>query len=286
MKIRFDEAFWKEQAIEGMRDIVSPFGPVSKIHCWMRGKETPSRCWAAVHEFHCIYFCLQGEGQIEIDAVPYLIKANEAIGVLPHHPHRRLKGDSQVQYLLLRFAPGEPDLFLPLFNGTIQLKKQLSPLIPDIVDVYEKITWPDDIVAGNELGLRIGLLLNKLMTCVKRDLTATFPANPRLPGIMHTLLAPENIGLSLKEIAFKLNITSGHLTDLVHDSMGYSPRHIQQMVRHRTAVECLLHTTLSISQVAERSGFRSVYAFSRFFTRVAGMSPTAFRRKYGKTREE
>ncbi|MBQ9501359.1 MAG: AraC family transcriptional regulator [Lentisphaeria bacterium] len=284
MNIRFDEAFWREQALDRMRPIVSPLGPVTKIHCWRRGNEgTSARGWVAVHGFHCIYICLKGEGQIEIDAVPYHIKENEAVGVLPHHPHRRLKADSPVQYLLLRFEPVDPDLLLPLFNTTIQLKKKLEPLIQDIVSAYEKVRDPDDGIAGSDLGLRIGLLLNMLLTCVKRELIAASPANPRLTEIMHTLLAPENIGLSLKEIAFKLGITPGHLTDFVHDAMGYSPRNIQQMIRHHTAIECLLHTTLSISQVAERSGFRSVYAFSRFFTRVAGMSPTAFRRKYGKT---
>lgn len=287
MRIRFDKVLWMDTDKGGKRDISSPLSPVTNIHCWLRDETgMANRGWAAVHKFHCLYFCLRGAGRIEIDAVPYLIGENEAIGVLPHHPHRRLKEDSPVKYLLIRFEPVDPELVLPLFDATLELGKEIFPFIQDFVVAYEKAFESPTPGKCNDAGLRLGLLLNALMTCAKREFVTVPSDNQRLAEIMDALLAPENIGLSLKEIAFKLGITSGHLTDCVRDAMGYSPRHIRQATRHHVAEDCLLHTTLSISQIAEKTGFRSVYAFSRFFRRVTGMSPSSFRRKYGKTLEE
>ncbi|MBQ7207376.1 MAG: helix-turn-helix transcriptional regulator [Lentisphaeria bacterium] len=287
MKIRFDKALWAKLGKTERPDVASPLAPVTNIRCWVRDESGMSgRGGAAVHKYHCLYLCLEGAGKIEIDAVPYLIGENEAIGVLPQHPHRRPKGETPVKYFLIRFEPVDPGLLLPLFDATLRLGEEVRPFIQELVGAYERVCRNETLRNCNDVGLRLGLLLNALMTCAKREFSAAPSGNQRLSEVVDALLDPENIGLSLKEIAFKLGITSGHLTDCVRDAMGYSPRHIRQVTRYHAAVDCLLHTTLSISKIAEKTGFRSVYAFSRFFHRITGMSPTAFRRKYGKTREE
>ena len=287
MRIRFDKALWAKLDKTERPDVTSPLAPVTNIRCWVRDESGMSgRGGAAVHKYHCLYLCLEGAGKIEIDAVPYLIGENEAIGVLPHNPHRRLKGETPVKYLLIRFEPVDPGLLLPLFDATLELGKEIFPFIQDFVVAYEKAFESPTPGKCNDAGLRLGLLLNALMTCAKREFVTAPSGNQRLSEVMDALLAPENIGFSLKEIAFKLGITSGHLTDCVRDAMGYSPRHIRQTTRYHAAVDSLLHTTLSISKIAEKTGFRSVYAFSRFFRRVTGMSPSSFRRKYGKPSAE
>ncbi|MFW5841098.1 MAG: helix-turn-helix domain-containing protein [Planctomycetota bacterium] len=43
----------------------------------------------------------------------------------------------------------------------------------------------------------------------------------------------------------------------------------------------MLYSDESVSQVAAAMGFADIYAFSRFFKRASGLSPTAFRRKVG-----
>jgi AraC-like DNA-binding protein len=79
-----------------------------------------------------------------------------------------------------------------------------------------------------------------------------------------------------------MGITPGHLSDLIHDNLGYPPRDVKRSVRYQVAMNYLLHSSLSISEIAEAAGFRSVYAFSRFFKNASGESPLAFRRKHKK----
>lgn len=49
-------------------------------------------------------------------------------------------------------------------------------------------------------------------------------------------------------------------------------------VRTARACHCLAHSTLSLSEIAVRLGYSDLSAFSRAFARVAGMSPSQWRR--------
>ena len=288
MKIRFDAALWDKKGSLSMTDVTSPFAPVNKIHLFKRegnGEETASvrrPLPLAAHEFYCIYLCLKGSGYIETDGIQYFVQEGAAIGVLPYHPHRRVSS-GYVQYLLIRFLSADPEFVSSLFGITIKLESGIASYIQDLVTSYENVQRTPGEQACNEVGLRLALLLNKMKECERNALSEKKFSNQRVHDALQMIIAPENLNLSMREIAGKLGVTPGHLSDLVHDKIGYPPRGLRQMTRHRTAVNNLLHSTLSISQIAELSGFKSIYAFSRFFRKITGMSPSAFRRKYGKT---
>ncbi|MBQ9501356.1 MAG: helix-turn-helix transcriptional regulator [Lentisphaeria bacterium] len=286
MKIRFDATLWDKKGNSATIDVTSPFAPVNKILLFRRegdGKTVSSDRppVLAAHEFYCIYLCLKGSGYIETDGIQYFVEEGEAIGVLPYHPHRRVNS-GYVQYLLIRFLSADPEFVSSLFGGTVKLESGTGPYIQDLVTSYENVLRNAGGQSCNEVGLRLALLLNKMKDCERNALSEKKFSNQRVHDALQMIIAPENLNLSMREIAGKLGVTPGHLSDLVHDKLGYAPRGLRQMTRHRTAVNNLLHSTLSISQIAELSGFRSIYAFSRFFRNITGMSPTAFRRKYGK----
>lgn len=52
-----------------------------------------------------------------------------------------------------------------------------------------------------------------------------------------------------------------------------------RQIRRETAAELLEKTSLSVPEVAVRTGYQSVAAFSSFFRRAYGLSPRAFRRQ-------
>ena len=282
MKIKRDLPCWQDTKTI---DVDAPFSPVDKIFMWLRDeKMIHPQGWAVVHHYHCLYFCLEGSGELEIDGVPYLIKANEVIGVLPHQPHRRLPSNGPVKYLLIRFIPREPEQIRHLFGHSIWQSDQVHGALQEVVTAFEKVNFDrKQYPQSNELGLRTAILVNYLSDCVKKELTIPPGSGRRINDVMQQIFSPENIGEPLQKIARQIGITPGHLTDLVHDTIGYSPRHIRRVMRMRLAEEQLLHTTLSISEIAENVGYKSVYAFSRFFKIATGSSPNAYRKKYGQS---
>lgn len=282
MNIVFDCAIWQNVEKTSMPDVKTVFAPVDSIRLWLRDETSGStHGHAAVHDFYCLYLCLEGRGCIEVDGVPHFLETNEALGVLPRQPHVRLRGTEKVQYLLIRFLTSEPEFIRQLFSGILQCDESFVPLIQKMVTIYEEIIREPAELLQNELGLHLALLLNRLCGKIKSRLSEPV-ADKRVQRALQLIIDPANLNLSMQDLARKMGITPGHLSDLIHDNLGYPPRDVKRSVRYQVAMNYLLHSSLSISEIAEAAGFRSVYAFSRFFKNASGESPLAFRRKYSK----
>jgi AraC family transcriptional activator of pobA len=84
---------------------------------------------------------------------------------------------------------------------------------------------------------------------------------------------------SVREYADALNITAVHLNRICRATVGKSPLDIIHEFLFLEAGKYLLHTEFSVSEVAYRLNFEDPAYFTRFFSKYAGMSPRAFRKK-------
>ncbi|MFB8373384.1 AraC family transcriptional regulator [Paenibacillus taichungensis] len=81
-----------------------------------------------------------------------------------------------------------------------------------------------------------------------------------------------------------LNMSRGHFFELFRKSTGYSPSKYMNYFRIGRAKYDLLHTTLSITQIAEKYHFSSVHYFSRLFQQLTGQAPRQYRLSQSNTR--
>jgi transcriptional regulator GlxA family with amidase domain len=58
---------------------------------------------------------------------------------------------------------------------------------------------------------------------------------------------------------------------------GVAPAQFQNTIRINRARDLLASTELSVSEIAERTGFNTVFYFSRIFTKKMGQTPSAYR---------
>ena len=80
--------------------------------------------------------------------------------------------------------------------------------------------------------------------------------------------------------AERLNITVAYLNEAINAVLGTSvSRHIQDEIILQ-AKRKLVYTTASVKEIAHCLGFDDYSYFTRLFTKVAGVSPTLFRRTY------
>ena len=77
-----------------------------------------------------------------------------------------------------------------------------------------------------------------------------------------------------------LNITVAYLNEAVNSVLGTSVSHHIQNEIILLAKRQLVYTTDSIKEIAHSLGFNDYSYFTRLFTKVAGVSPTLFRRTY------
>ena len=89
----------------------------------------------------------------------------------------------------------------------------------------------------------------------------------------------ENISarLTVEETADACRITASQLRRLFHDALGMSPKTYLSDRLYERAGELLLTEHVSVKEVAAALKFADLYAFSRFWKRYTGYSPTAYR---------
>jgi AraC-like DNA-binding protein len=85
----------------------------------------------------------------------------------------------------------------------------------------------------------------------------------------------------VSDYADRLGVSTKHLNDCVRAATGATA---SQTIHARLQLEArrlLLHTDLPIAEIADRLGFSDASYFVRFFSRLAGATPRAFRAQRG-----
>lgn len=83
--------------------------------------------------------------------------------------------------------------------------------------------------------------------------------------------------VNLQEMVKELPMGYSRFRKAFREMMGISPNQYHLDLRLEKARELLLSTNLTISEVAFKTGFSSIFYFSRLFTHKNGLSPKEFR---------
>lgn len=75
------------------------------------------------------------------------------------------------------------------------------------------------------------------------------------------------------------HLSGTHFRRVFHEIMGYSPLEYINIIRINKACMLMRTTEDTILSVSEQVGFHSVSSFNRYFTKMIGMSPRAWRTK-------
>lgn len=93
-----------------------------------------------------------------------------------------------------------------------------------------------------------------------------------------------NHDFALTELATQAGITPQHLCRIFNETMKMKPNEYLRQRRMIEAKKLLESTGLSISQIAERTGFSSTGYFCTVFHQTQGCSPVEYRNKYNEVR--
>lgn len=88
-----------------------------------------------------------------------------------------------------------------------------------------------------------------------------------------------HLNISITDVASHLNISDRYLYNLFVKQEGKSPKQYLTDLRISRAKSLLRDSGYSITEIAVSVGFLDVLSFSKFFSKHAGVSPTAFRKR-------
>jgi AraC family transcriptional regulator of arabinose operon len=85
--------------------------------------------------------------------------------------------------------------------------------------------------------------------------------------------------VNLETVAAAVHVTPAHLVRRFRAELDITPMAYLWQRRVAIGVDLLTNTGLPVGEIARRSGFRSVYHFSRRVKQETGLAPTEVRRR-------
>ncbi len=83
--------------------------------------------------------------------------------------------------------------------------------------------------------------------------------------------------VTVAEVAANLGYSVGHASSEFRRHAGVGLKEFRDRERARRAEEALRYSDLRVGEIAQELGFPDLFAFSRFFRRLAGKSPRLYR---------
>ncbi len=239
---------------------------------------------AHFHDEYEIYYLTKGSRHIYINDKIYPINSGSLALIDGENMHRAFSPNngSYARFILCvkkqLLQNQAPSLVKPFKNGTVfslntQQQTRLNRLMNMIISDIES-----DMPMRRE---SIRAVASKLVIDVTRfseEQSATInDCNDTVIKVIDFINSNYYQKLSLEYIASSCYISVSHLTRLFKAGTGYTVISYINNLRVKKASEMLKNTKLSISEIAEASGFESLSYFVKMFSKYFGMSPLKYR---------
>ncbi len=125
--------------------------------------------------------------------------------------------------------------------------------------------------------------LLKHLSFPKKDTEEDLPGAPSPDSLvgraMSYIEAHYNVPLQLENVAGALFVNKNYLSDLFSKSLGMTFTQYKNTVRIKHAKELIRRGGLSMTEIAQRTGFDSSSRFSKVFHQIEGITPQQYQNK-------
>lgn len=228
-----------------------------------------------------ITYTLSGRGQYRLQEEVYECGEGDVVLLRPGTPHDyATPKDSVWEFVWAHFVP-EPRwsqrLRLPeRAPGMIFLSLERQAARSRLLEAFQRL-----IRYSRDNGELSGLLslnaMEEIVLLIAQNETRREPLDPRIGDLLDFLSANLERSFTLQELASQVMLSPSRLSHLFKEQTGDSVLEMFLKLRLRHAAQLLRHTTLPVSEVAEKVGFRSPFYFTKQFTSYYGVSPSKYR---------
>ena len=246
----------------------------------------------AMHHRFVLISNLGASGCVILDGSVMRIEPGEGVLVFPFQSHHfaRFKDDQSVNWLFTTFeyerAPELESLRDIVFTYENRELQRLRSLTEAFV-TYKA----GHVNSGKAVPLRLALVLNGLLHR-QQDYLQVAGGNSVADPFAVPFLQPVSLyihrnlsrQIHSEEIAAQVHLSVSRLRSKFRQITGISIGRFITETRMNKARSLLYSTDLNVTQIAESCGFASLYSFSRAFRRIAGRSPSDFRKNVRQVR--
>ena len=229
---------------------------------------------------HLLWFAYEGMVQIEDGHSMYTLEPGHFIIAPAGSPHWLGLKSRSAQGLWFHLEDRAE--WEPLKRRGMQLR--LSNEIPTMMLLMKELllergsprSYASSMIRGYE-----GLIC----TIIRRQLNLAYTPSQESTSLemeslraelIHNPEAPWTIDM----MARKIHVSGSHFYKLALQYWKSRPMQVVTKIRMDVARDLLMHTTFTLEQIAEKTGYQNPYAFSHMFLRSTGMRPGAFRKAH------
>ena len=222
----------------------------------------------------------RGSLDLRLDKERIAVAAGQAILLNPgHREHFHFSTDRQTHHswcaIDAKAVPPALRTLLRKARGPVAFVGSLSALFQ--AGRVAARQGEDALQAGFYLGLGLALLCDFALSVHEDELRKT-PQTRALSQMENFICNEYGGSLSLDDIARAAGVSGPHLAKLCRMEGIASPMERLYAKRLETAADLLLHTGLSVGEIAERCGFTNQFHFSRKFKQAYDKPPRVFRK--------
>jgi AraC-like DNA-binding protein len=264
----------------------SPNLDLRNILCFTRQSRNETAAQPLSRHHHHRYVLVvpwEGTGAAYADDRRFSLRPGEALLIFPFQFHHGFSfNERRVLWLFITFEAGHA---APLEH--LRMHPLRKPRADDIALLAEFAKAWLRTERKDELSLWLGLFLSRLMRSAVaggiEPRSGTEPANASslLARINRKCLPALDHAPGLKQLAIDLGISESYLRARFRRETGISLGQHLRRLRLQKAMGLLLQSELSITVIADRCGFDSVYSFSRSFRHFTGMPAREYRKRFG-----
>jgi AraC-like DNA-binding protein/quercetin dioxygenase-like cupin family protein len=282
--------------------------PVYSLHNFSQDKENPPQFQVEVfdanrhfaveyphrHDFYEVLYLAKGTGYHVIDGNKYKIKPPCVFFMSPGQAHK-IEFSKDIEGYIFIFTPEfylinqrnpnrliEFPFFFTIRQNNPPLQLEQSKDIRFIEELFAKAISESENnkVSVDFLRSVLDLILS---FCASRYSTEenTFKGKGHVVVKRFYQLVEEHYekNLSVAQLADKMALTPNHLTQTVSQLTGKTSSQIIKAKQIMEIKRLLVHTDLSVTQIAQRLNFPDQSYFAKFFKRETGLSPLQYRNK-------
>lgn len=233
------------------------------------------------HRFELVTV-LETAAPARIDRVTYELHPGECALIFPNQFHHFMDvAKARLEWLFITFE---------LKNSEAIRSLQNSPRVLDPAGLQLLDNLVREFVAPRETGrdtLAISFLLSRLLLHLRdcgalpegrRDIHSSDDVRDViLEHINRYVRSHLHQSVTISDIAEELGYSVSHLRAVFRDRLGVSLGRYMRESRLSEAAQLLQKSEFNVSEIGEKCGFESLYAFSRAFRKSYGIPPRTYR---------
>ncbi len=217
-----------------------------------------------------------------IDRVTYDLHPGECALIFPNQFHHFMDVErTSLDWLFITFELKNPEAIRTLQNSPRMLDAAGLELLQGLV---REFVQPKDAARDTlEISYLLSRLLRHLRGCAplptdRRDIHSSDDVRDViLESINKYVRANLGRAVTIANIAEELGYSVSHLRAVFRDRLGVSLGKYMRESRLSEAAQLLQKSEFNVSEIGEKCGFESLYAFSRAFRKAYGIPPRTYR---------